>query len=243
MLFIYYLKEFQYRSLYCIISFLFNFFIWLFFSKELLFIIVKPLLNISKNKLFSYFIFTNMSDVLLIYIKISVILAFICTIPKILAQLWFFLIQGLYNYEKNFLFSIFILSFFFFITVTFILYSYIIPFIWLFFISFELTSSNSLFGIYYEAKINDYVDFMFYIFLIFCCFLQFPIVMIFLIYFNFLDLKFFIKYRKYFIIIFFILGGLFSPPDIFSQLFVSIPGLVIYEIILFGSLLLQNYLK
>lgn len=243
MLFTYYLQEVKYRVLYCIGSFLFNFIILLFFSKELLFILVKPLLNINKDEQFYYFIFTNMSDVLLIYMKIAVILAFILVFPKILVQFLVFLLQGLYNYEKNFLFTLLFLFLGLAYLILFLLYFYTIPIIWAFFLNFELTSVNSLFGVYYEAKINDYISFMFYIFFIFSCFLQFPVFMIFFIYFNFLGTGFFIVYRKYFIIIFFILGGLFSPPDIFSQLFISIPVLVLYEIVLFFGLLAQNYFK
>jgi len=242
MLFFYYLNEIKYRVLYFIFSFLFNFFIWLFYSKESLFLIVRPLLNLTKGEQFSYFIFTNMTDVLFIYIKIALILAFVVALPFLFLQVWFFLVQGLYNYEKNFLGIIFFLFIFLFINLIYFLYTFLIPFIWFFFINFELTSSESLFGMYYEARINDYVDFMFYIFFIFCCFLQFPILMIFLLYFNFLKIDFFINYRKYFVILFFVLGGLFSPPDILSQIFISCFILIIYEIILFLNLLLQNYI-
>jgi sec-independent protein translocase protein TatC len=243
MLFIYYLKEIQYRILYCSVSILFNFIIFIFFSKELLFILVKPLLNINEEILFYYFIFTNMSDVLLIYIKIALILAFFFTIPTFLIQIIIFLFRGLYRYEFFFIFVMFLLSVTFLYIILLVLYSYLIPLIWFFFINFELTSANSLFGVYYEAKINDYINFMFSIFFIFCFFLQFPTIMLFCIYFNFVRINFFILYRKYFIIIFLILGGLFSPPDIFSQLFLSISVLVLYEIIIFFNLFLQNYLK
>ena len=41
----------------------------------------------------------------------------------------------------------------------------------------------------------------------------------------------------------FILGGLITPPDIFSQIFIAIPFLIIYEFILFFYLLLINYEK
>lgn len=243
MLFNYYLKEVKYRFLYCISAFLFNFIILLYFSKELLFILVKPLLLINKNGEFYYFIFTNMSDVLLLYVKIALLLSAILIIPKILIQTIIFLLQGLYNHEKKFIFLClgFFISCFYSITV--LLYFYGIPIIWAFFVNFELTSIDSLFGMYYEAKINDYIDFMFFIFFVFCSFLQIPLLMIFIIYFNLIPITFFIHYRKYFIIIFFILGGFFSPPDIFSQVFIALTVLTLYEVILFFSLLVQNYIK
>lgn len=243
MLFVHYLKEVKYRFFYCIISFFSNFLILFIFAKELLFIIVDPLLKINKKNDFYYFIFTDMADVLLIYIKIAFVLSVISLIPLLLFQVWFFLVQGLYNYEKNFLLFLLLFSLIFFIVIFLFLYIYLIPFIWSFFINFELTMNNSLFGIYYEAKINDYVNFMFYIFGIFCSFLLIPIIMICLLYFKILNIQFFVSYRKYFIITIFILGGVLSPPDIFSQIFISSIILFIYEIILFYYLLLHYYQK
>ena len=98
MLFIYYLNEIKYRIFYCFFSFLINSFVWFFFIKELLFIIVKPLVSINRNNNFSYFIFTDMLDIFLTYIKIILVLGFVTVFPLILIQLWFFLVAVLYNY-------------------------------------------------------------------------------------------------------------------------------------------------
>jgi sec-independent protein translocase protein TatC len=241
MLFIYYLKELKFRLIYIFLSFLFNFIILFNFVKDLLFLIISPLLAINKN--FTYFIFTNMSDVLLVYLKIVFILSLILILPIIFLQVWFFLIEGLYIFEGYFLIFIYFIFLFLFYFINFLLYNYMIPFIWAFFINFELTSSNFLFGIYYEARITDYVNFMFNIFLIFSSLLIFPLLMIFFIYFKILKFYFFILYRKYFFILFFILAGLFSPPDIFSQFFIVIPIIFCYEFILIYFLFFYNYLK
>lgn len=241
MLFTYYLNEVKYRIFYCFLSFLINCLVWFFFINELLFIIVKPLVNINRNDEFSYFIFTGMADIVTIYIKIIFVLGFISTFPLLCLQLWFFLVQGLYNYEKKNLFIFIFFFIFIFIFIFLLLYIYLIPSVWLFFVNFELTNDNSLFGVYYEAHISDYVNFLFNIFYIFFCLLQIPVLIVFLLYFNFIKVNFFVYYRKYFIIIFFILGGIFSPPDVFSQIFISFFILFIYEIILFFNLLLTNY--
>lgn len=240
--FFYYLNELKFRIGYLLFSVLFNFTIYFSFSKEILFLLIKPLLVInSNNQNLNYFIFTNMSDVLFIYIKISLVIALICSIPIIFFQFWFFLIKGLYNYEKTFLLLLFCLFFCLFFILFMLLYNYIIPFIWVFFINFELNDSNSLFSVYYEANIMDYVNFLFYIYFILFSLLIFPLVMILFIYFEILDLNFFIIYRKYFYTIFLILSGIFSPPDIFSQIFISVLLYIIYELILIYSLIVAEY--
>ena len=243
MLFIHYLNELKYRILYCFFSFFINFLVLFFYLKELLFIVVTPLVNINRNDSFSYFIFTDMLDIFFIYIKIILVLGFVTIFPLVLIQLWFFLVEGLYNYEKIFLLKFLIFFIIFLINIYFFLYTYLIPLIWLFFINFELTTDNSLFGIYYEAHISDYVNLMLYIFYIFFCLILIPVLMIFLLYFNFVEVNFFMLYRKYLIIIFFILGGILSPSDIFSQIIISFFIFFIYEIVIFFSLLVQNYIK
>ena len=243
MLFIYFLNELKYRIGYCFFSFIVNSFVLFFYLKELLFIIVKPLVNINRNNNFSYFIFTDMLDIFFTYIKIVIVLGFVAIFPLILIQLWFFLVEGLYNYEKIFLLKFLIFFCCCLAVIYFFLYIYLIPLIWLFFINFELTNDNSLFGVYYEAHISDYVNFLFDIFFIFFCLIQIPVLMIFLLYFNIVKVGFFMAYRKYFIIMFFLLGGVLSPPDIFSQIIISFFILFIYEIVIFFSLLVQNYIK
>lgn len=243
MLFIYYLDEVKYRIFYCCLSFFFNFLGWFLFIKELLFIIVKPLINLNQSDNFSYFIFTDMLDIFTTYFKIIFLLSLVSIFPVLFIQLWFFLVQGLHKYEKNFLLFFLVLILFFLVVIFLLLYIYLIPSIWLFFVNFELTSDNSLFGVYYEAHISKYVDFLFNIFYLFFCLMQVPIFLIFLLYFDFIKVNFFIYYRKYFIIIFFIFGGIFSPPDILSQIFISFFVLFIYEIILFCNLLSKNYIN
>lgn len=242
MLFFSFIKELKYRIYYCFYSFFFSFIIFFLFSKELLFLMVNPLLQIKKTDNFNYFIFTNMMDVLILYFKLAFILSISISIVVFLFELWFFLVQGLYNYEKNFLY--FLLCFFLVLSyfILFLLYSYIIPIIWFFLTNFELTSSNSLFGVYYEARITDYINFMFFIYFVFCCFLQFPLFMFFFIYLNIINIKLFILSRKYLFVIFFILAGFFSPPDILSQIFIGCFSIILYEIVLFLSLIFFKYI-
>lgn len=241
MLFIQFLKEIKYRLFYYILVFIMFFCVFLFFSKEILFFIVKPLLAHNGEEVFSYFIFTNMSDLLYLYLKISFLLAFIFSFPALLLQFWCFLVEGLYKYENIFLSLLFSFSFFFNYIIIKLLYNYVIPLIWSTLTGYELTSNNSLFGLYYEARITDYVDFMFSIISIFYCFLIFPVLMICLLYINFVYIISLLKIRKYIYIIFFIIGGIITPPDILSQFLIALFTIILYEVTVFGGLVFYYY--
>jgi len=43
------------------------------------------------------------------------------------------------------------------------------------------------------------------------------------------------KYRKYAIVVIFIVAAIITPPDVFSQILVSIPLLLLYEVSIFIS--------
>ena len=49
--------------------------------------------------------------------------------------------------------------------------------------------------------------------------------------------------RKFIYLISFILGAMCSPPDIFSQLLLSIPMVILYEFIIYSSILIKIYKK
>jgi sec-independent protein translocase protein TatC len=242
MLFFVFFNELKFRFFYCLSFFIVSFFFCFFFSKELIFIFVKPLLDINVKKInFSYFIFTEMSEVIYIYFYISIVVSFLITFFILLCHVWFFLIEGLYKFEKNLLIFFIFFNFNIYILYFLILYYFFIPFFWVFFLNFELTSSNFIFGIYYEARINDYIFFMLNIFFIFILFLTLPIFLVCLLYFNILKIKTLIKYRRHFIIIVFIFGGVLTPPDVFSQFLIAIPTLFFYEFIIFFKILFNNY--
>ena len=61
------------------------------------------------------------------------------------------------------------------------------------------------------------------------------------IYFKILNLNFFTLYRKYFYTFFLILSGIFSPPEILSQIIISGVIYFIYEIILIVNLVISYY--
>lgn len=238
MLVSFFFNELKYRIFYCLLFFLCNFLILLLFSKEVLFLLVKPLLLINGNDNFTYFIFTNMTDIFFLYIQISFVISLFLSIPFILLQGYFFLVEGLYNYERSTLIFILIFMLVLFICVLFLLYFYIIPFIWVFFINFELTSNESLFGVYYEPKINDYISF--YISInqnIILSMLLFPSILFLLIFLNLNTVYSFFKYRRQLILLIFIIGGIFSPPDIFSQVFIASFLLFLYEFVLLINLI------
>ena len=244
MKFLKHFRELQRRLLILCITFFLSFLVSLFYSEELLFILTKPLLDISleQTDLTSRrFIFTDITEVFTTYIRISFTLALLFQIPVIFYQFWLFVRPGLYQKERTFLQLIFIGSVIFLLTSLTFLYFFAMPVAWNFFMTYEKNAFDSVFQLQLEAKVNEYVLLVLNFFLATSFIFQLPVALITLIYLGLVELQQLIDYRKLFIVIVFSLGALCSPPDIFSQLILAVPLVVFYELIVFGSILYKHY--
>ena len=237
-------KELQRRFLILSITFILSFLISLFYSEELLFILTKPLLNISLEQIDLVdrrFIFTDITEVFTTYIRISFSLALFFQIPVIFYQFWLFIKPGLYQKERTFLEILLMGSvIFLFLGISF-LYFVAMPAAWNFFLTYERNTLDSVFQLQLEAKVNEYsllvLNFLLTISVIF----QIPVVLITLVYLKLICLQQLITYRKFFIVGVFCIGALCSPPDILSQIILAVPMVFFYESILFGSILYYHY--
>lgn len=223
------------RLIYVLIAIIFTFISTYYYSDALIYIFIKPFLI----QMYAHrFIFTSLLEIFLTYLKFSFLISIVLSFPVLIIQFWFFLIPGLYKYEKKKITLIFTIIFFFFFLSILITYFLILPSIWNFFLSFE--NKNFYFPLHFEAKINDYLFFMFSIlFNVIICF-QIPPLIIILLYLNILKQQFLIKNKKFFYLLLLLLGTLLSSPEIISQIILILFFLIFYEIGIFLLYILKN---
>lgn len=164
------------------------------------------------------------------HIWTSIWAGFILAFPYILWEVWRFISPGLYEKErKNSRGFILIASLLFFIGVLFGYYV-ISP-----------LSINFLANYHVSEEVFNDIDLASYISTIrssvIACGLIFelPIIMYFLTKIGLVTPEFLIKYRKISIVIVLILSAVITPPDITSQIIVSIPILLLYEFSIYIS--------
>ena len=242
----YYFKEFKKYIIYNIIFVILILYINFIYFDEILYILLKPLLNslnLHKNFIKPYLIFTNLTEILFIYVKIYLLSFFYFYFPCFILQLNKFLFDGLYKSEKQFLkfFSYFILIFFFFNNI--LIYFIFIPTIWHFFLNFEILSNSNLFNLYFEGKFNEYLNLIFILTtnINFC--LHFPLILVICLLNNLIQLTTIINYRKFFYFFLLILSAILAPPDIFSQIFIIFFLYIFYELSIILILIYVNYQK
>ncbi len=176
------------------------------------------------------FIFTGLTEAFFTYIKLSFFAGFIMAFPVIAAQLYFFVAPGLYKKEKMVLLPYLIASPILFLVGALLVYFYVMPLAWKFFIGFETIGSSSKMPMVLEARISEYLSLVISLIVGFGLAFQMPIILILLSQVGFIKGSWLAEKRRFAIVVIFILAAILTPPDVISQIALAIPLLLLYEI-------------
>ncbi|HSL87098.1 MAG TPA: twin-arginine translocase subunit TatC [Bacteroidales bacterium] len=167
----------------------------------------------------------KMSGQLTTHIAVSMIAGLILAFPVILWEFWKFFKPALHNNEaQHARGAVFIASMLFFVGVLFgyfMLTPLSIHFLGSYQVSAEVTNT---------INVRSYIGTISSICLATGIIFELPIIVFFLTKVGIVTPGFLRKYRKHSIVVIVILSAIITPPDIFSQLLVSIPLFVLYEI-------------
>ncbi len=169
------------------------------------------------------FVFIAPAELLMSYIKISVIMGFVVSAPFLLLQIWIFVSPGLTKSEKRTIaVSLFIGGFFF---VAGVIFSYlvILPIMIQFFMGFRIEEIEEM------ISFSSYLSFVINTLLSFGIIFEIPILMVILTKFHILKVSFLKKNRKYAILIIFIVAAVLTPPEVITQIMMAGPMLLLFE--------------
>lgn len=192
------------------------------FKEELFNILILPLKDLLPEG--DRIIFTGLPEMFFTYLKTAFIAGILFASPVVFYQMWMFIAPGLYQHEKQY-----IIPFVFFSTVLFVggaLFGYFIVFPMGF--KFFLGYSNE----YLQAlpSVKKYFSLSYRLLLAFGIVFQLPLLIFFLSKMGLVTVDFLRRRRPFAILMAFIIGAILTPPDIVSQIMMSIPLIVLYEI-------------
>lgn len=212
-----------------------------FYKETVLFTLINLNYCFAKVNTKPYFIFTEVTEIFNVYLELILFIANQIGIFVLSYQIFMFLSLGLYKFEflkLKFALRIFLISWIFSMIL---LYNLIIPFSWNFFLSFQENSSTlQPFSLFFETKLIEYFHYfitIYYICLLSCQF--FGLLAVILTSFN-KDLKQTKVFRKLFYLIFVIFSTVISPPDVVSQICISLGLIITYELLLLIKLIKIN---
>ncbi len=170
----------------------------------------------------------EMTGSFMIHLMISVVSGLIISFPYVIWELWRFIKPALSDSEKKYSFGFIFFTSLLFITGVLFSYYLIAPLSINFFLTYSI--SDEVIKI---PQLSSYISIL--VTLTLACGLTFelPLLMYLLGKLGVISSNFLKKYRKHAFIICLILAAIITPPDVFSQILVTAPLMVLYEISIF----------
>ena len=170
----------------------------------------------------------------LVPMKVTLLAAFIVSLPWVLYQMWAFIAPGLYAHEKRLVAPLVISS-----SVLFIMgvaFCYFLVFGQVFRFIYDFAPKS----ITVAPDIENYLDFVMTMCLAFGVTFEVPVVVVVLVRMNLMTVEKLKAIRPYVIVGAFVVAAVVTPPDVMSQLFLAVPMCLLFEL---GLLLAPMFAK
>jgi sec-independent protein translocase protein TatC len=172
----------------------------------------------------------QMSGQFLVHVYVSMMVALVVAFPYLLWEIWSFVRPALLPKEKKYSKGVVIYSTVLFIIGMLFSYFLIVPLTVNFFSSYQVSESVNN-----TITLNSYISTVVSLSLATGLVFELPIVVFFLTKVGILTPAFMKKSRKYVLVILLTIAAIITPPDIFSQILVTIPLMLLYELSIFIS--------
>lgn len=160
----------------------------------------------------------------MIPLKLAFFTAVALSVPYLLYQIWAFVAPGLYRHERRLVWPLMFSSTLLFYLGAAFAYFLVFPVVFRFLIG---TTPD---GVLPMTDIGEYLDFVTTMFFAFGAAFEVPIAIILLVYTGAMDATALREARPYVIVGAFVLGAIFTPPDVISQFMLAGPMWLLYEL-------------
>lgn len=189
-----------------------------------------------------YFIFTDVTEVFTVYVYLILFVTKQVLFFYFCYHLLIYVSPGLTTIEYRFLITVFSTSTFLFIISIILFKKFLFPFSWNFFLSFKDFVVFKSLTLHFEAKLMDYIVFFFNLYFSCVLYFQFFILPIFFFMYFSKELSVYRSFRKFLYYACVIFSTIVTPPDVISQIVLSLTLIIGCEILVY-SFFLKNVLK
>lgn len=190
-------------------------------ASELYTMLAQPML--SKLPKGGQMIATDVTTPFFVPLKVAMMAAFLITLPYILYQLWRFIAPGLYAHEKRLVAPLVASSTLLFYCGMAFAYFAVFP------IVFGFITASAPEGVAVMTDIEKYLSFVMTMFIAFGVTFEVPVAVVVLVRMGIVSTQKLREIRPYIIVAAFVLGAIFTPPDVISQFMLAMPLWLLYE--------------
>ena len=191
-------------------------------AKDLYTLLANPLLAALPRG--GQMIATDVVGVFVVPMKVAFLVAFLISLPYVLYQVWAFVAPGLYVHERKLVLPLVIASYaLFFVGMSFA-YFIVFPTV------FRFMAAIAPDGVAWMTDIEKYLSFVLTTFMAFGITFELPVIVIVLVRAGVVSIEQLKQARPYVVVGAFVIGAIFTPPDVLSQIMLAVPLCILYEL-------------
>jgi sec-independent protein translocase protein TatC len=191
-------------------------------AQDLYALLAKPLLEALPQG--GQMIATEVTTPFFVPIKVTLMTAFLLALPWVFYQAWAFIAPGLYQHEKRLGVPLVIASVVLFLLGMAFAYFLVFPVVFGFIVGVAPE------GVAVMTDIGKYLDFVITLFLAFGITFEVPVAVVLLVKMGMVSTAKLREIRPYVIVGAFVIGAIFTPPDVISQFMLAVPLWILYEL-------------
>lgn len=220
--FISHLIEMRDRLLRAVIAVVVLFVLLFPWAQDLYALLAKPMLESLPQG--GQMIATEVTTPFFVPIKVTMMTAFLLAMPWVFYQMWAFVAPGLYQNEKRIGVPLVIASVLLFLLGMAFAYFLVFPVVFGFIVGVAPE------GVAVMTDIGKYLDFVMTLFMAFGIAFEVPVAVVLLVKMGMVSIAKLREIRPYVIVGAFVVGAIFTPPDVISQFMLAVPVWLLYEL-------------
>lgn len=184
-------------------------------------LLAKPMMDVLPSG--ASMIATDVTAPFFVPVKVTMLVAFLISLPNTLYQIWAFIAPGLYQHEKKLIAPLVVSSVLLFFMGMAFAYFLVFP------VVFGFMSAITPTGVAMMTDIDKYLSFVLGMFVAFGVTFEVPVVVILLTRMGIVRVDQLRQGRPYVIVGAFVIAAIVTPPDVLSQIMLAVPLWLLYE--------------
>ena len=200
-----------------------------FFSKQIYNVLIWPYVWVAGADN-SKFIYTALLELFVTHLKLALFGAGFISFPIVAAQIYKFVAPGLYKHEKRAFLPFLVATPVMFLMGAAFVYYVLLPFAIKFFLSFETAGGAGTLPIQLQARVNEYLDFVMTLIVVFGLCFQLPVLLSLLGRVGIITSKQLRSVWRYAVVGIVGVAAVITPPDPLSMMSLVIPLVALYGV-------------